>query len=58
MDISKQIAEKIRQNYIVIENRYDAIYQAIELANTGDIVLVLGKEMTSIWPCKMGKNRT
>lgn len=41
--ISKQIAEGIEQNYIVIENRYDAIYQAIELANNGDIILVLGK---------------
>lgn len=41
--ISKQIAEKITKNYIVIENRYDAIYQAIELANSGDIILVMGK---------------
>lgn len=43
VSISKQIAEGIKQNYIVIENRYDAIYQAIELANNGDIILVLGK---------------
>ncbi|NLC34435.1 MAG: UDP-N-acetylmuramoyl-L-alanyl-D-glutamate--2,6-diaminopimelate ligase [Erysipelothrix sp.] len=55
MDISKQIAEKIRQNYIVIENRYDAIYQAIELANTGDIVLVLGKGNDQYMALQNGK---
>lgn len=42
-DISKQIAEGITNKYITIENRYDAIYQAIELANRDDIILVLGK---------------
>lgn len=42
-DISKEIAEGIDKNYIVIENRYDAIYQAIQLANKCDIILVLGK---------------
>lgn len=42
-DISRQIAEGITSKYITIENRYDAIYQAIELANRDDIILVLGK---------------
>lgn len=42
-DISKEIAEGIDKNYIIIENRYDAIYQAIQLANKCDIILVLGK---------------
>ena len=41
--IANKIAEGIKGNHIIIENRYDAIYQAIELANDGDIVLILGK---------------
>lgn len=41
--ISNQIAEGIEGNYVVIENRYDAIYQSIELANEEDIILILGK---------------
>lgn len=43
LDISKQIAEGIDSNYVIVENRYDAIYQAIELANSNDIILILGK---------------
>lgn len=42
-DISEEIAEGITQNYIIIEDRYDAIHQAISLANKEDIILVLGK---------------
>lgn len=41
--ISNKIAEGIKGNYVIIENRYDAIYQAVELANTNDVVLLLGK---------------
>lgn len=41
--ISKEIAVGIDSNYVIIENRYDAIYQAIELANSNDIILILGK---------------
>ncbi len=41
--ISNKIAEGITGNYVIIENRYDAIYQAVELANKGDIILILGK---------------
>lgn len=42
-NICKQIAEGIDKKYVIIENRYSAIYQAIEQANTNDIILVLGK---------------
>ena len=41
--ISNKIAEGISGNHIIIENRYDAIYQALELANEKDIILILGK---------------
>lgn len=41
--ISNQIAEGIKGNYVIIENRYDAIYQAVELANSNDVILLLGK---------------
>lgn len=41
--ISNKIAEGISGNHIIIENRYDAIYQALELANDKDIILILGK---------------
>lgn len=45
---AREIANEIRSgitntNNIFIENRYDAIRQAIESANVGDTVLVLGK---------------
>lgn len=33
----------VNTNHIFIENRYDAIRQAIESANVGDCVLILGK---------------
>lgn len=44
----REIANEIRSgivnaNSIFIENRYDAIRQAIETANVGDTVLILGK---------------
>ncbi len=42
-EISNKIAEGITKNYVIIENRYDAIYQAVELANEDDIILLLGK---------------
>lgn len=45
---AREIANEIRggiqnTNNIFIENRYDAIRQAIESANVGDCVLILGK---------------
>ena len=44
LDIAQQIASGIHHtNYIVIERRIDAIRQAIELAQPGDTVLLLGK---------------
>ena len=44
LDIAQEIAKGIRNNpYLIIEDRYDAIRQAIELSNTGDTVLLLGK---------------
>ncbi len=39
-DISKGI---LKTNYVIIESRYDAIRQAIELANVQDTILILGK---------------
>lgn len=42
-NIANQIAEGIEGNYVIIDNRYDAIYQAVELANAGDVILLLGK---------------
>lgn len=35
--------DKNNQNYITIENRKDAIYKAIELANNNDLVIIAGK---------------
>lgn len=44
VDIAKNIAEGIKKtNYIIIESRYDAIRQAIEMANIQDTILLLGK---------------
>ena len=43
-DIANEIRSGITNtNSIFIENRYDAIRQAIETANVGDTVLILGK---------------
>lgn len=43
-DINQEIASGIVDtNYIIIESRYDAIRQAIELANPKDTILILGK---------------
>ena len=43
-DISNQISKGIKKtNYIIIESRYDAIRQAIEMANINDTILLLGK---------------
>lgn len=43
-DIANEIRSGIANtNSIFIENRYDAIRQAIETANVGDTVLILGK---------------
>lgn len=35
--------DKNNENYITIENRREAIYKAIELANTDDLVILAGK---------------
>uniref|UniRef100_UPI0005AA6FDA Mur ligase family protein n=1 Tax=Faecalimicrobium dakarense TaxID=1301100 RepID=UPI0005AA6FDA len=35
--------DKINQNYIAIENRKEAIYKAIELADNNDVVIIAGK---------------
>ena len=43
-DIANQIAQGITNiNYIIIESREDAIRQAVELANTNDTIIILGK---------------
>lgn len=43
-DIAQEIAEGIKKtNYIIIERRFDAIRQAIEMANEDDTILILGK---------------
>lgn len=43
-DICMEIAGGIKKtNYIVIEQRADAIRQAVEMANEGDTILILGK---------------
>jgi UDP-N-acetylmuramoyl-L-alanyl-D-glutamate--2,6-diaminopimelate ligase len=42
--IAQQIAKGItHSNYSIVENRYDAIRQALEIANEGDTVLILAK---------------
>lgn len=56
-DISEQIGEGITQNYIVIEDRYDAIHQAISLANKNDIILVLGKGNDEYMALPAGKEK-
>lgn len=44
MDIAHQIASGIHHsNYVIVLDRYDAIRQALELANEGDTVLILAK---------------
>ena len=44
IDIAQDIAQGIsKTNYIIIESRYDAIRQAIEMANVQDTILILGK---------------
>ena len=44
MDIANEIASGIEKtNYIIIEDRFDAIRQAIELVNVDDTILILGK---------------
>lgn len=44
IDIAEDIASGIKKtNYIIIESRYDAIRQAIEMANIQDTILILGK---------------
>ncbi len=42
-DICMEIAAGIKGKFLVIESRYDAIRQAIDLANENDTVLVLAK---------------
>jgi len=42
--IAEQIAKGItKSNYSIVEDRYDAIRQALEMANAGDTVLILAK---------------
>lgn len=43
IDICHDIASEIDDRYVIIENRYDAIRQALELANANDTILILGK---------------
>lgn len=45
VDICREIATGIDNNtpYVIIENRSEAIAQAIELADSGDTVVILGK---------------
>ncbi len=44
LDICNEIAKGItKNNYIIIEDRYDAIRQALEIACKQDTVLILGK---------------
>jgi UDP-N-acetylmuramoyl-L-alanyl-D-glutamate--2,6-diaminopimelate ligase len=44
LDICNEISKGIlRNNYIIIEDRYDAIRQALEIACKNDTVLILGK---------------
>lgn len=54
-EISNEIASEIKGNHIIIENRYDAIYQAIELANSEDIILILGKGNDQFMARKLGR---
>ncbi|MEE3488343.1 MAG: UDP-N-acetylmuramoyl-L-alanyl-D-glutamate--2,6-diaminopimelate ligase [Bulleidia sp.] len=44
LDIARQIASGIhRKPYTIIEDRYDAIRQAVEIAQEGDTIIILGK---------------
>lgn len=44
MDICHEIASGIKNtNYIIVEDRYDAIRQAVEIADRGDTIILLGK---------------
>ncbi len=44
IEIANEIAEGIKKtNFIIVEQRYDAIRQAVELANENDTILLLGK---------------
>ena len=43
-EIAEEIAKGIlKTNYIILEERYDAIRQAIELSDSGDTIIILGK---------------
>jgi len=43
-DICNDIASGIEKTpYVVIEDRYDAIRQAVELAGPGDTIIIMGK---------------
>ena len=44
VEIAEEIASGIKKtNYIIVEDRYDAIRQAVELADTDDTIILLGK---------------
>ena len=54
--IACQIAEGITEkNYIIIESREDAIRQAVELANSHDTILILGKGNERFMYHELGK---
>jgi len=44
LNICSSIASGIKDtNYIIVEDRYDAIRQAIEMADAGDCIILMGK---------------
>ena len=44
IEIAHEIAKGIKKtNYIIVEERYDAIRQAVELAEPNDTIIILGK---------------
>lgn len=44
LDICKEIASGIHEKpYVIIEDRYDAIRQAVEIADKGDTIIIMGK---------------
>jgi UDP-N-acetylmuramoyl-L-alanyl-D-glutamate--2,6-diaminopimelate ligase len=44
IDICHEIATGIKKTpYVIIEDRYDAIRQAVEIANEGDTIIIMGK---------------
>ena len=55
--ICTQIAKGIvNTNYSIVEDRYDAIRQALEMANDGDTVLILAKGDETYMYREFGEN--